>query len=1342
MKHPKWFLIIVFILLIINVTFFILWYTLDGQGKVKSKLEQYLSQQLHGSLTIEKLAVNERHITANNISFRDDKNTVYVKAAQVQINYNLFKIITSGFKLNSVIREIIVYEPAAKIVYIYKPQKEKKAFKIPDLTPYFRTLTVKNGKADFTFATQLGSFFADSLKYNEQFNNITISAVNKNKTNAILQTETSNHGNVKLKVTMNKGNISLIDIMLEQYRPRSIYLSGCQNLDSEISVLLKYRKKEPSAQPTISFNSILWNTSIQKDKYKLQLPYMQIEGNQNITHFNISESLLNDNRFRATGSLSDILKEPAINSQIILSQLSLSDISPELNGTAEGIVNLNGKVSSLTASGHITVPELNVKQERITDIKVTAEYNGKEVNFTTQPFSWRQETSSLAGVYDLDNRQMDISLATAPTSEKAELRVKSDLSANLNFVQGLKATVNLRTLDAASAEINLSGLHGYAIINLPNFSIENLNLDIDLSDGKGFAVRSQGGLKNSNLVTAATLTDFNLQEYWLKAEEKGIDLITSGKVNVLYSDDKLSGSAELKINLISPDSIKGDFISAFSYDPAQKNAELSLMTENSQAAGMPFELSLKADYDGKYIHVNNFNLDDKLVVSGWTNISDYFDSGFSLYTDSLDFAKYWTMFVPGKNKLPLNAELSADLDYNLNRDKQVTGFLTINPVQLAQLHPMNLNLNFSGTSDSTLINTGISYSNTNINIQGLLVRQPELNLKANAVLKRFNLAEIVPKEMLKGWISGDVNLNFTLPRQGKPHTELGCNISGERTALFEIPFDAVNIKAAQLDEVLQVDSLYISNKKLATLSAQGGLDYNFFSGNSYEGTDSLNLTLTGDPLRILHHFVPFVQATKSNLVADMTIRTGEEGIIVKRGKINLSDGTFKLKSQDDVFSNLEINAVIRDNVLHLEKFTCEEGAGKLYIRNDIDPNEDNFFLGPINLGYFLIHTNDNGLKIYIPGYLPANTVATGIIKGQGTREAYIKGPFDDMKIKAEIIASNGSVVYPANTKNLLQLINLFGKKEQTEALPLPFTLDLLIDVGDNIRYVTYPADLTCQPGGFLRITYDGNNWYAEEANFASEKGTVDFYGTIFEVKNAVLVINSKSNVFSINGVFTKKAADGTLITLQVLTNPQKGGNVLNQLEFSLTSDNPEDKTITQILSRLRYNRNLDELNPDQRQALLQDEAMQLISTSVSTTYVSQFLSPIENKIRRFLGLDSFSITTGFVQNLFVEFTSGNQFNDANISNLNTEILQFSSSVFLNNLSVSMGKYLGHSVYLDYEIYLQETTDLAKQTKLDMYHNASVRFNLPWNFKFIYTFSLRPKHEENAHEVMVKRSFRF
>jgi hypothetical protein len=302
----------------------------------------------------------------------------------------------------------------------------------------------------------------------------------------------------------------------------------------------------------------------------------------------------------------------------------------------------------------------------------------------------------------------------------------------------------------------------------------------------------------------------------------------------------------------------------------------------------------------------------------------------------------------------------------------------------------------------------------------------------------------------------------------------------------------------------------------------------------------------------------------------------------------------------------------------------------------------------------------------------------------------------------------------------------------------------MIIIKDNVHYVTYPANLRCLPESFLHLTYDGNMWNASEAEFQSEQGTLDFYGSIFDVEFVKLVINLQQQITALNGTFIRKAPDGTLVTLSVTTNLQKTGDLFNQLEFTLTSDNPDDRTPIQILSRLRYNRNMDELTPEQQQSLLQDEAMQVIGTSVSTTYISQWLSPVENSIRKFLRLDNFSITTGFIQNLYLQYRtkSSESASFSNPNNLNSDIMQFSSSVLLNNLSLSMGKYLGKGMFLDYQVQMQETTDLAKKTKLVFYHNTSLRYNLPWKLRLSYTYSIKPLRESNSHEIMIQRSFRF
>ena len=105
--------------------------------------------------------------------------------------------------------------------------------------------------------------------------------------------------------------------------------------------------------------------------------------------------------------------------------------------------------------------------------------------------------------------------------------------------------------------------------------------------------------------------------------------------------------------------------------------------------------------------------------------------------------------------------------------------------------------------------------------------------------------------------------------------------------------------------------------------------------------------------------------------------------------------------------------------------------------------------------------------------------------------------------------------------------------------------------------------------------------------------------------------------------------------------------------------------------------------------------MSLISDNLNTQLVSAMFYPLENQIRRIFRLDGFSINTGFIQNLFSEYSNDPdklaQYMD--LEHLMSDIAQFSSTILLNNLSISASKYLARMVYLEYTLGLQEATDL-------------------------------------------------
>ncbi|MFO7660274.1 MAG: hypothetical protein R6V77_05120, partial [Candidatus Cloacimonadaceae bacterium] len=1273
MKHSRWLLILVLVLMIINAVFFILWYALKGRERVTEALEGFLSKTLSGQVNIEKLSINERQITANGLSFADKKGIVKVSARQVQVRYNLLRIITSGFKFQKVVKSVTVYEPDLSLrIDLNQPRKEeKKKFEIPDLTPYFDKLEIKQGKLDIVVTGILGEVSPDTLRIEEKLSDIDITVVNKRNTSFKLDAITARNGKLQASAKLDKGLISEIKADISDFIPFSFIFTQFEKVETTINVHLDYSQASKDSYPEYTVNCNLAPTNIFYRDFNAIFPEIQIQANPQYVYFNVKEAGVNTHRFKGAGYLHDYLHEPYLNVEANIIRLDLNDITDIIEGSGAGVVKIEGNFDDLFAKGSINFPEIKLFDEYATDVNIDAEMSNLVARFSVDPFSWRNQLTSANGSFDINTVALEIDLMTSPVYYDEILNLSADVSALMNFKNGIKAQVEIRDLEIYNSEVAFSGFHGQAEYQMSNGNKQKGYVSLAL-ENENISIRADGDPIGLDLEAELLMENVVLDNYLLLAKKQNIDAIVSGLIKAQIRQDDVSAETDLNLKMAAPKLLTGNFLSKLSYNLKTKEGDIDFHTQDAAAENIPFEFSLTAKLDEKQVQLLDFNLDNILSAQGWYDFEDYYDSGLILAVDSLDVSRYWKMFNPVAANLPDIGNISAALDYNLYQDRQIRGLVNVDSIQLPELKPLTAHITLTGTTDNLNLTSDFrTPDNKGISLQGNIKRGPGISIKAESELKDFSLAYFFIEQNFEGLISGNVAWNAENKDNNGWQQSLACNLTGTDIRIMDIPLDNVRIKATQENDVLLIDSLQIFTANQYDISGSGALNYNFLTSKYTEGSNSLSLNIEAEALKILQSFVPYFVTARGKVNSQLIIQTNEDGIEIVNGSISMENGLLKMQDQMEAFSDIDLSASILKNELKIDSFTCRVGNGRLFIRNEIDLGEDNFFIGPLNLGYFLIRSSDPGIQIPVPEFLPANTVATALVKGQNKSEATIKGPFDDMEIVAEVVASNGSAVYPANTKNLLQMINVFQRKPEAEKeiLPLPFTLDLMIKIDNNVHYVTYPANLVILPGSFLRLSYDGIEWHAKEADFISEKGTLDFYGTIFQVEQVRLIINESNNIIAVNGTLTRKLPDGTQITLTVTTNPQKGPDILNQLEFNLTSDNPQDRTTTQILARLRYNKNIDELSAGQRQSLLQDEAMQLISTSVSTTYVSQFLSPVENRIRRFLKLDSFSISTGFVQNLFVEFTSndndGGAFSDA--GSINADILQFSSSVLLNNL---------------------------------------------------------------------------
>jgi regulatory protein YycI of two-component signal transduction system YycFG len=101
MKHSRIFLTFILILLLINVLFFVSWYLLDVQGKVKNLIEQEAGKALKGQMKIGNLSISERQIFAQNIQFTSTDGTFKFTVTNARCRYNLLKFVFSGFKIRN-----------------------------------------------------------------------------------------------------------------------------------------------------------------------------------------------------------------------------------------------------------------------------------------------------------------------------------------------------------------------------------------------------------------------------------------------------------------------------------------------------------------------------------------------------------------------------------------------------------------------------------------------------------------------------------------------------------------------------------------------------------------------------------------------------------------------------------------------------------------------------------------------------------------------------------------------------------------------------------------------------------------------------------------------------------------------------------------------------------------------------------------------------------------------------------------------------------------------------------------------------------------------------------------
>ncbi len=1312
MKRKKWLIIIVLIVLFINISFYIVVNLTKIDNIIKEKATQTLAAQLEAEVNIEDFRFNDKHLKVSNfVVHKEDEYDLIID--QIYIEYNLIKLLFSKFKDLKSIKKIKIYNPDLDFKFKKSDsQKEGAGFEIPDISRFFTRLEVYSGKVSIQYKN-------NEIEIENTLDSIDVSIKNTDISEIELSCSSSNDCKISSDVILDRGKILLGNLQINKFSFHKLNLPKIDSLNMNFNLNLHYKNN------ILQYNGSIDDIMMNSYSKKLTADKLEFNGNKSFTAFNFNDLIVDKEKIDCYAKiLSPFSKDRKIEGKINLKDVEFSKYFKSVKGRVSSQMEIEGLVSNPTINAKIISDQLGYNSQKLDKIKVDAKYYDKVVNFELVHSYWEDNQIIGGGIYSLEHG-LDLDLLCDSCKwQNRSIEIAGNIKANIKYDDKIDSELQIDDLQVSNGKSKLEDLSLKSTYIDDQFSINLTREEDDL------IISSYGSIEDINSEVYFQRFDLN------KIFQSGNQLpVLSGKINIKRKDGKIEADSRLRTFGKEFGRLDGIFEIELLSDQKGDSTYFSVGSNNAKYNYEPFQIDFVAAGSFDSVKTQRFTINDEIEIDSWLTFRPELNYGVKIHGKNIllkNILRYFTNYYV-TSKIKGNMDL--DIDYDNSGDGNLNGFIKIEDFRSEGLNDIDAVLNINGD------NQKIEFKNCSLNsdegklleFSNIITFKPEFDMQFSSKLDSLQLEELFSQAEIEGIVNGDISYKRT-----SMNNLIDLNLIGEKIQIDQLKLDNIKVNATQQDSSLIIKKFQVQTQDLFQMNVAGKIGYNILNSSFHPDTNLVNINFSGDPLKMLTKLNEDLSDGSSDCQINLDLGIEEGGLSFSQGLINLENGKLKIKDQTNSIEDFDLIAKFNDNIFQLEKFRAKIGNGKLYLKNSTSNKKNNFQLGLLNLGTFQMRTNKSGFLVNIPKFTPKNSFTQIAIKGRNSDHLKILGPFEDIKILGDVHCSNGNVIYPPETENLIKLFNVVTEKKKKKAdnIILPLNLDILLHFNENIRYVTYPANIELDPDCHLHLKYVDGEFNVPSALFTAENGSANMFGTELQLDFMQVQMNQFERGAKISGTFFKKAADGTTITLEIF-NARSDQN--SGLQFELKSDNPNDK-FTDILAKLRYNRTMDEISQGQRKTLMQDEFIQIAGIGLESAVLSPLISPIENWVRKLLTLDYFHVKTDLVQNIFSSYSS--QTEELSISEAENTLNQFTADVFLNNLTIQAGKYINHKLFANYKILFEKPTELIIQTDLGIYHQFSIRYDLPKQFNVSYHYDILPFDRDDSHEIMLEKSLRF
>ncbi|MDR1942735.1 MAG: translocation/assembly module TamB [Endomicrobium sp.] len=560
---------------------------------------------------------------------------------------------------------------------------------------------------------------------------------------------------------------------------------------------------------------------------------------------------------------------------------------------------------------------------------------------------------------------------------------------------------------------------------------------------------------------------------------------------------------------------------------------------------------------------------------------------------------------------------------------------------------------------------------------------------------------------LPAGLEGDADIHIKLKGDASS-LDGNMSIASTNGTLMSAPFDKLGIYIDFYNSCAYIKEVFVSKRNGIKIAVKGSLPIHLSEETSKEIVD-ISYEVEDNKLGILKYLSDgFLNPLNGKLLFKGTIN-GSYKNLKSNGTFLVSDGIFRSNDYLGKIKNASVEISLTDNLIKINKFTFNSGAGKVNIAGQL--KFKNFIIKDFDIR--AVTEGKKGIPISVPQlpvskFMGSKSLLKDYSSGEPLFDIKITGTPQKPLISGYIVLENTRFTFPGEKDN----------EDSNFSLPVSTEIDLDLRTGINTKFEN--SIVSSLISGALHISGSPNS-LKSEGIIESTIGRLDYFGRNFDILSAKLEIIDDNQIYiTVKGetIISSKRGGGSE-TINLFVKRTKLSELLksNAINFS-SKDNPNMDSQKALAKAM----DMDQDKEINSSAAGLGSDFSMIKQRAARLFEQNFSTPITRSLLHKVGI---------ADNFRVSYVNTN---DTVSADKNLRLVDL-----LSGTKYTMEKNINKNILFGYNLIFDDFN-----RKLDLRHGMELRYRLAPNLflKGSYEFDAEESSRESDKSIILQHQFKF